>query len=374
MIVIGGGIAGVGAAWALSEAGRTVALVEQEAQLAHHTTGRSAAVFLASYGPPVVRRLTAASRADYEAAPALLGTGELFEPRQAIWLATDAQLEELSGEVSSIESLRAISVDEALALCPVLRPEMVAGAAVEDHASDMDVLGLHQGFVRRASELGTVIHRTWQVVGITRDGDGWTVHTDDDRRLRGGALVLAAGAWCDRLGAMAGARPLGLRPLRRTLAVCPTNATIDPRGPLVHHIDNSYYWKPEGPNVLCSPADETPSEPCDARPEELDVALAIERINETTTLGLRSVRNSWAGLRTFSPDRVPVCGADPEVDGLWWLAGQGGYGIQTAPAMSRSIAALMTTGELPAAVTAQGLTVADLSPARVRSAVEELHP
>ncbi len=365
--MIGGGIAGVGAAWALAEAGCRVTVVEQEAQLAHHTTGRSAAVFLESYGPETVRRLTSASRVDFETAPEQLGTAELFEPRIAMWLATSDQRAELDHEVASVASLRQITADEALALCPVLRPEMVAAAAIEEHASDMDVLGLHQGFVRRTVQLGTTIHTTWQVTGIARNGPGFTVTCSDGTSISTDRVVLAAGAWCDRLAQMAGAAPIGLRPMRRTLALCPTTATLDRLGPLVHHVDDTYYWKPEGPNVLCSPADETPSEPCDARAEELDVALAIERVNETTTLALRSVRSAWAGLRTFTPDRVPVCGPDPEVEGLWWSAGQGGYGIQTAPAMSRALAALMLDGVLPENLTAHGLTAEALAVTRLRS-------
>jgi D-arginine dehydrogenase len=178
-------------------------------------------------------------------------------------------------------------------------------------------------------------------------------------------VVLAAGAWCDELAVQAGARPLGLRPLRRTIAVCRARqGALDPAGPLVSDAAHSWYFRPEGPNALVSPADETPSPPCDARPEEGDVALGIERVNAATTLELRSVVSAWAGLRTFAADRVPVAGEDPVLPGLFWLAGQGGYGIQTAPAMARCLAGLALGAGLPADVAARGVTEADLSPAR----------
>jgi D-arginine dehydrogenase len=180
--------------------------------------------------------------------------------------------------------------------------------------------------------------------------------------------VNASGAWGDPVGELAGARPLGLAPKRRTIAICPTREVLDPTGPLVGDVDDGYYWKAEGPNVLCSPADEHPSEPCDARPEELDIALAIERVNETTTLALRSVHASWAGLRTFAPDRVPVCGEDADVPGFWWLVGQGGYGIQTAPAMARSLSGLLCDAKLPDDLLRAGVTEAVLSPRRFRGA------
>ena len=187
--------------------------------------------------------------------------------------------------------------------------------------------------------------------------------------VRTGAVVLAAGAWCDELAVLAGARPVGLRPLRRTIAVCrvPAGSGLDAEGPLVSDAAHSWYFKPEGPNVLVSPADETPSAPCDARPEEADVALGIERVNEATTLGLRSVVSTWAGLRTFAPDGVPVVGEDPGCAGLFWLAGQGGYGIQTAPAMARCLAGLLTGSGLPAELAARGVAPDALSPARFPS-------
>jgi D-arginine dehydrogenase len=363
--VVGGGIAGITAACELAEAGLRVVLLEQEQQLAQHTTGRSAAMLLGSYGPPIVRAMTAASRADYAAAPERFGTPPLLAPRRALWVATPAQADALDHLVAEMPTLRRVPSDEALALCPVLRADEVAAAAVEDRSADIDVLALHQGYARGLTSAGGEIRRTWPVTRLSPSGAGWRLQSPTEL-LDVGAVVLAAGAWCDELASMAGARPVGLRPLRRTIAVCrvPAGVHLDPEAPLVSDAHHTWYFRPEGPNVLCSPADETPSPPCDARPEETDVALAIDRVNGATTLELRSVVRAWAGLRTFAPDGVPVVGEDPGRPGLWWLAGQGGYGIKTSPAMARCLTALVLGRPLPTDVAALGVTTRALAPAR----------
>jgi D-arginine dehydrogenase len=364
VVVIGGGIAGVSAACELAQTGRSVLLVEQEGQLAQHTTGRSAAIFLESYGPPAVQALTKASRPSYAAAPARFGTSALLSPRGALWIAPAEQVAELEAMLATTPTLERIDVAEVLRLCPVVRPEIIAGAGVERDAAEIDVLGLHQGYVRGLRAAGGTIERSYTVVGIRRTGTGFAVRAADGREVAGGLVVDAAGAWGDQIGALAGARPVGLEPKRRTIAICPTTVELDGAGPLVGDVVHGYYWKAEGPNVLCSPADEHPSDPCDARPEEVDVALALERVNATTTLGLRSVQSSWAGLRTFARDRVPVCGEDGDVSGFWWLVGQGGYGIQTAPAMARALAGLVDGGALPQDLIDTGVSIEDLSPRR----------
>ena len=363
--VIGGGIAGVSAACELAAAGLDVVLLEQEEQLAHHTTGRSAAVFLESYGPPTVRALTAASRADYNDAPERFGSPPLLATRAGLWVAPPEQVTALEVLLSEVETLESISPAAAMERCAALRPEYVAAVALEPDAATIDVLALHQGYARGLTTAGGTIARAWPVTGLASSGSGWLVSSPAGE-LAAGIVVLAAGAWCDELAALAGADPIGLRPLRRTIAVCrpPPGPGLDPDGPLVSDAAHSWYFKPEGPNVLVSPADETPSEPCDARPDEADVALGIERVNGATTLGLRSVVSAWAGLRTFTRDRVPAVGEDPARPGLFWLAGQGGYGIQTAPAMARALAGLVTGAGLPTDVTGRGVGEADLSPAR----------
>jgi D-arginine dehydrogenase len=363
--VVGGGIAGVSAACELASAGCSVVLLEQEEQLAHHTTGRSAAVFLESYGPPTVRALTAASRADYDVAPGRFGTRPLLEPRSALWVAPANQAHLLDALVGQVPTLERLPAADALIRCPVLSEEYVMSAALERDAAAIDVLGLHQGYVRGLANAGGSVVRVARVRTLERIGGCWRLAWAGGE-LSTTAVVLAAGAWCDELAALAGAKPVGLRPLRRTIAVCrvPAGSLLDPEGPLVSDAAHSWYFKPEGPNVLVSPADETPSEPCDARPDEADVALGIERVNEATTLGLRSVVSTWAGLRTFTPDGVPVVGEDPDRTGLFWLAGQGGYGIQTAPAMARCLAGLVTEAAIPLDIAARGVMAEHLAAGR----------
>ena len=367
---MGGGIAGVSAAYELA-ARADVVLLEREEQLAHHTTGRSAAAYLETYGGATVRRLTIASRDFFTDPPEELEAPSLLSPRPLLWIARESRrpvLEALaSAGQSLVPSVRLIDTDEARALCPVLLPEHAAVAMLEPDAMDIDVAALHQAYVRGTRRRGGEILRSSPVIGLRRDRGNWLVETPS-RSLHADVIVNAAGAWADELAALAGARPIGLQPLRRTAFTCPAPAGVDVRPwPLVADVDDRFYFKPEGPQLLCSLADETPSPPSDAQPDESDVALAIERINEATTLELRHVRRAWAGLRSFVADRSPVVGIDPEVPGFCWLAGQGGYGIQTAPGMARSTAGLVLDGRMPDDLVDMGVTEADLSPDRCRA-------
>jgi D-arginine dehydrogenase len=340
----------------------SVVVLEQEGQLAHHATGRSAAAFLESYGGPEVRALTRASRPLLEKAAV---DAPLLTGRPLLWIGGPGRESAIAEMHRQQPGLRGLSPDDAQRMCSVLRTEWVAAAAVEPDAQDIDVAGLHQAYVREARRHGVTVSRHSRVSEATYDGRSW--------RLRHGSglasasvVVDAAGAWADRVAALLGARPCGLRPLRRTVVIARSGQSVTASWPLVADVDDTYYFRPDGPHVLVSPADETPSEPCDARPEEADVARAIERVNRATTLGIRSVVTAWAGLRTFAADRVPVMGYDPDVPGLFWLAGQGGYGIQTAPALARLAAGVLRGDVSP------GADVADvdpeaLSPARFRA-------
>jgi D-arginine dehydrogenase len=360
VVVIGGGIAGAAAAAFLAE--RTdVVLLEREPVLAHHTTGRSAAQYLENYGGNVNLRLTVASRAFFTNPPDDWATTPLVSPRAALNVGTKADLDALAAEATAGGAMvTAVSAEEVRALCPALRPTWVAGGVLEPEALDIDVAALHQGFVGHARRRGASIVVSAGVRGLERIGGRWNVLTDD-RAWEADWIVNAAGAWGDEIAVLAGARPVGLQPLRRTAF---TVAAPPDAGdwPLVHAIDGSFYFKPESAGqLLCSPADETPSPPCDARPEEIDIARAIDLINEATTLAIRHVRSKWAGLRTFAPDRAPVLGLDDVVDGFVWHVGQGGTGIQTSPAAGRAVASLVLDGRLPADI---GLTTADLAPRR----------
>lgn len=365
--MIGGGIAGVTVAFHLGP-GRRVVLLEQEAELAHHTTGRSAAQFLAHYGGSVNQRLALASEAFFRNPPSDLIEVKVLRPESFLAFGSADSVPEIELEVAEVAELvptvRMIDGAEARELCPALRPEAVDAAFYEPRATSMDVMALHQGFVRGAVASGVEIVRSAPVTGLVRDSGHWEVTTPAGT-WHAEAVVNAAGAWGDVVAGRAGVAPLGLQPLRRTAFTVPAPEDSG-HWPFVAAYDGSFYFKPEaGPQLLCSLADETASEPCDAKPEELDVALTIERINETTTLGIRSVNSAWAGLRTFAPDRHPVIGWDTEVEGFFWMAGQGGTGIQTSPASGAAAAALLRGESLPADLVERGVTEDDLGPGRL---------
>lgn len=351
-VVVGGGIAGVSVAAELAALGAAVTLVEAERQLAQHTTGRSAAMYLPTYGPPVVRALTAASLVDFARLSEVHGA-PLLSPRACVYVARPGS--SVGHLLEESPTLRRATAEEALERFPPLRPSRVVEAAVDDSGSDIDVLGLHQAYVRLLRSAGGEIVRGERVASIARDGGGWRV---GDRACD--VVVDAAGAWGDVVAALAGVRPVGLEPLRRTLLTSPSSR-VDERWPLVADADWRFYCKPEGSQLLVSPADETPSAPCDARPEEEDVARALDAVNEATDLDLLSVRASWAGLRTFTPDRSPVAGCRRDEPGFAWSVGQGGYGIQMAPGLARVAAALALGEPVPPDT---GITERDVSPAR----------
>jgi D-arginine dehydrogenase len=329
VLVIGGGIAGVSIAYELAADAR-VLLVEAEPELARHTTGRSAAVYAPSYGGPVVRELTRASEH-------LFGDGVLT-PRPALWIAVDDEGVEHLEHLCDEGGAEPVTAQQAVEMCRVLRPPLAA--AVDRTAQDIDVMALHSRYVRGIKERGGEIRTGTPVTELRRDGAGWVAGD-----LRADVVVDAAGAWADRVAAMAGVPPIGLRPRRRTIAVVPAEA--DPAWPTVADAADRFYFRPESGRLLISPADETPSEPCDAKPDEVDVAVALERVNAVTTLGLRTVQTAWAGLRSFVADREPVVGAWPDHPGFVFFAGQGGYGIQMAPALART-GADVVLGRLPA--------------------------
>jgi D-arginine dehydrogenase len=360
--VIGGGIAGVSAASALAARGCQVTVLEREAMLAYHTSGRSAAAFLESYGNAHIRALTRAARP-------LLRDSELT-PRPFLSVAGPDDAGAIDAEMAGNPALRRLSVAQAVAACPVLRPQWLSAAAVEPTACDLDVAALFDRFRQQAVAAGVAIRTRTALAGADRAGSGWRLALDDGEAVEADAVVNAAGAWADQVASMLGAAALGLVALRRTAAVASLRVP-DPSArswPLVADVAEGFYFRPEGDGLLVSPSEETPSEPCDAKPDYEDVALALYRINEATTLDLRHVRASWAGLRTFAPDRTPVAGPDPAVPDVFWLAGQGGYGMQTAGALALVVAAAVTGTPLPPGLVAEGVDAGALAPARFSAA------
>jgi D-arginine dehydrogenase len=366
--VVGGGIAGVSAAAELAARGRSVVLVEAEPQLAYHTTGRSAALYFENYGHADVRGLSKASRRFFQSPPEGLADAPLLSPRGALSIASSPKLARIEQWASDARvygvQVEILDTSAAVEMVPALRPDAVAGAVLEPDAADMDVAGIHQAFVRMLRSHGGAIKTSAPVTGLLRRAGGWDV-TAGESTYAADVIVNAAGAWCDAVAGTAGIDPVGLVPKRRTAFMVAAPAGSE-RWPLVAEVDHEFYFKPDGVQLLCSPADETPSAPCDARPEEIDIALAIERINRATSLDIRSIRSSWAGLRSFVPDGSMVIGFEPGVEGFFWLAGQGGTGIQTAPAAARLAAELICDGVVSDELASFGVDPAALSPARFR--------
>lgn len=385
VVVIGAGIAGTSIASLLSRHA-SVCLLEMEAQPGYHSTGRSAALFAEPYGNAVVRSLTRASRAFFEAPPATLTAVKLLKPRPVLIAARSEQAEAMEAFIASSEPIDCVlpqSAAEAMSLCPILRSESVARAALIGSPSDIDVHELHQGFLRIIKTHGAIVTTTAQVVGIERDSSGWLVTTTRARtarwqesdqgnpagdRIRASVVVNAAGAWAGEIGKLAGAQDIGLRPLKRTacLVAPPEGARLD-TWPLVMNVEEEFYFKPEAGMLMLSPADETPTEPCDAQAEELDIAIAVDRLERATTLEVRRVAHKWAGLRSFVADRSPVVGFDTLQPDFFWVAALGGYGVQTSPAVGSVAASLVLRRAIDEKVLACGVEAKSLAPDRLIS-------
>ena len=367
VVVIGAGIAGAGAAWHLAE-GASVVVVEREAQPGAHATGRSAALLTETSGPAVVCELAGASRLFLTDPPDGFADHPLVSPRGLLWIARAEDRHRLEAKAAAAEAagteVRRLGAAGCRELVDVLLPEAADAGVYEPDAMSIDVDGLLQGFLRGARRRGAQVHLGAEAVALREHpGGGWRVQSGDSQ-WDCDVVVNAAGAWCDPVAESAGVEPLGLRPLRRSVFVFPPPAGIDTAGwPMVWDVGDRFYFEPEGPLLLASPADEIPSEPCDARPRTIDIARGVEELEAATSLRVRGVRRTWAGLRTFSPDDVPACGFDPDRPGFFWLAGQGGFGIKTAPALGR-LAASLIVGDQPPTLPHE--TVSALSPSRFR--------
>ena len=365
--VIGAGIAGASIAAELGKNCKVV-LLEQENQPGYHTTGRSAAIFAETYGPAPMRALTRASADFYFDPPEGFSESKLLSPRGVLMVAGEnqiASLDALIEEVSQNGPVERLERDEILAMIPLLRPDKVAAGMYDARAMDIDVNSLHQGYLRGLKKQGGEIQLNFGVESLIRKDDHWIIASNSNS-VEADIVVNAAGAWADEVGMLAGAQNIGLVPKRRTIAIvaAPENTHIDD-WPLVVDVDEAFYLKPDAGRLLISPADETPSPACDAQPEEIDIAVCVDRIETAFDIKISRIENKWAGLRSFVADKCPVVGFDGNVEGFFWLAGQGGYGIQSAPALSRLAAALVLGAAMPADIKDQGLELADISPARL---------
>ncbi len=371
--IVGAGIAGVSAAYHLAPklpSGARLIILEREHVPAYHTTGRSAALHSETYGNASIRAITVASGRFYRQPPQGFSDHPLLTPRGALIAGRAEQEPELKKAAAEYESLvpsvRWLDPAETLRLQPLLKPEAAAGGAIfEPEADDMDVAAIHAGFLKGARAASGLLRLNAEVVALDRKDGRWTVTLRDGESITAANLINASGAWADTIGELAGCAPVGLVPKRRTAFTFDAPQDLDlTHLPMVIDFDESFYFKPEVGQFLGSLADETPSPPCDAQPEEIDVATAVERIEAASTLTIRRIKNKWAGLRSFVADKTLVAGYDPKIEGFFWLAGQGGYGIQTAAAAGRLAAGLALGKGLPADVAELGVSEAALSPTR----------
>ncbi|MGH8355311.1 MAG: NAD(P)/FAD-dependent oxidoreductase [Pseudomonas sp.] len=368
-LIIGAGIAGASTGYWLSQHGRVLVL-ERESQPGYHSTGRSAALYTVAYGTPQVRALTAASRAFFDAPPEGFSEHPLLSPRGELTVDFGGDPEELQRQYqsakTSVPETQLLSAEQACAMLPVLRRDKVFGALYDPSAADIDTDALHQGYLRGIRRNDGQILCDSEVIGLERHEQAWEVRTAS-QTYRAPVLINAAGGWCDKLAELAGVPPLGLQPKRRAAFIFAPPPGLDThRWPMLVSLDESFYMKPDAGMLLGSPANADPVEPHDVQPEELDIAMGIYQIEEATTLSIRRPEHTWAGLRSFVADGDLVGGFDPQVPGFFWVAAQGGYGIQTSAAMGEACAALARRQPLPARFADFGLTAEMLSPARLR--------
>lgn len=374
-LVIGGGIAGASAACALSSHGKTL-IAEREDTPDHHTTGRSAATLTRAYENPLVSTLISASVPFLETAHETgFSPTPILSPRGTLCIASEDRLEELDQFykkfLPSVESLQRLSRQETLALptAKILKPEIIGGSVLEPDARDIDVHALHQAYLKTLKNNGGALLLNTEILSLRYESGLWHAQTPQGT-IEAKTLINAAGAWADDIAKLAGGQPIGLEPKRRTIITfrdLPEELNTD-EFMFTHDIQHSFYFRPEGHGqLLASPADEIPSPPCDAQPEEIDIATAAYHVEEALTFPIRAIAHKWAGLRSFAPDRLPVAGFDDDIPNFFWLAGQGGAGIKTAPALSRIVESLIVSRTIPKDLIARGLTKDALSPLRLKA-------
>lgn len=365
--IIGGGIAGAGLSYFLGQGQRAV-LLEQESALGTHTTGRSAALYTQAYGNAEIRALTVASKTFFDAPPAGFASYPLLTPRGVLLIGRTDQREAVQREVAAARLLtpraRLVSGSEAVALSPALKADYIDTACYDPDAMDIDVDAMMQGYLAGARQNGVEVWLDAPVRGLAQLNSGWRLETAKGP-IDADIIVNASGAWANAIAIMAGARAIKITPKKRTafLVTAPeipgfasSAATID--------VDEQFYFKPDAGLALLSPADETPIEPHDAFAEEIEIAIGADRVQAAANIPINHINHSRAGLRCFTNDKTPVVGFDDDAPGFFWLAGQGGYGIQTSPAMSMIAAALINGKKAPEQLQDREGHLMALSPAR----------
>lgn len=351
-MVIGGGVAGLSAAAFLSEK-RNVTVLEAEDSIGYHSSGRSATMLHYALGNPLVRALTLASRPFFDSPPDVFGDVTLGRITPVLLHARSdelAALDALDADIAPFASLERVGEAAMLELCPVLRVGEggAIAALVDRNGLRLDPHALLQGYSRLLRANGGAIVTGARASLIERKSRLWTVETERGDAFSAPILIDAAGSWADNVAAMAGVRPLGLAPKRRTIITFDGPAEVDARHwPFAKTVGDELYFAPESGRLFASPMDEVPSEPCDAQPDHYEIALAAHRMEERTTLRIERIVHKWAGLRTFTPDRMPAVGFAADSDGFFWLAGQGGFGLQTSPTMARIAVSLIDGSDWP---------------------------
>jgi len=365
--VIGAGMAGAAIAAHLSERA-SVRLFDMEDQPGYHSTGRSAALFSETYGNAAIRALTRASRAFFFDPPDGFSGAALVKPRALLTIARTEQaaaLEAMFDTAEPWDQIERKSAAEALEIHPLLKTDELYGAGLRLGLADIDVNELLQGYLRLLRSRNGVVSTGAAATRLEHDGGSWRVTTANEV-VRAAVVVNAAGAWAGEIGRLAGAINTNLQPMRRTaILLDPPPHQPSEHWPMLIDVEEQFYLKPDAGKLLLSPADETPSPPCDAQPDEMDIAIAVDRLERATTLEVRRITHKWAGLRSFVADRSPVVGYDPVKPGFFWLAALGGYGIQTAPALSRVAASLVLDRRLDEDIAAFGVDVQTISPRRL---------
>ena len=368
-IVIGAGIAGASAAAELA-ADAAVLLLEAESQPGYHSTGRSAAMYVPAYGPPAIRALTRAAGPFFHDPPDGFTGTPLLHRRDILMIAREDQRDSTADFIADAGdgiSLEMVEADRLAELQPTLRPGYATHGVIDRSGSEIDVNALHRGFLRQVKARGGQLVTNRNVTALRREAGVWHVSAGD-AVFTAPVVINAAGAWAEEVGRMAGAEVIGLVPKRRTALMIAAPAGIDSGSlPMTIDMDETFYLKPESGQFLVSPANEDPMPPCDVQPEEMDVAICLDRIGRAFDIPVTRPLSKWAGLRSFVADKIPVAGFSDKAEGFFWLAGQGGYGIQTSPALARVAASLAQGAAMPPDIAAQGLSAAMLAPARLRS-------
>lgn len=371
-VIVGAGMAGVSLAYRLPESAQVLVL-ERESHAAYHSTGRSAAMFVETYGTETIRALTVAGNDFFSHPPAGFSDQPILLPRGVLYVGTAEQQGLLDSQYQDWHEqgldVSRLSAEEALAMVPCLDPAQLAGALYDGQGQDMDVHALHQGFLKGAQAKGVKLRLDTEVVSAKWDGECWEVQLNSEpTTLRTRVLVNAAGAWADTLAERCGVQALGIQPKRRSAFLFSPPEGVDHREwPAVIDIGEEFYFKPDAGMLLGSPANADDVDAHDVVAEELDVATGIYRIEERTQLRIRRPSHTWAGLRSFAPDGELVIGQDAQCPGFFWLAGQGGYGIQTAAGASLLAASLLQKQDLPESLKALKIDPAVVSPARFRT-------